>query len=357
MKFLIIFFILSVALSFNKWESELTLRDLDLIEDKKQLFKEWSAAFDRKYEDTVVEAVKYMKWLDNLYKIAAHNTKYQNGESTYALRLNQFSDMNSKEFRTYVHGHDGSCIKKSKKKFFRPLKNLEKKLESVVDNAKSNPTSVDWTTKGVVTGVKNQGNCGSCWAFSTTGSIECVSAISTGKLISLSEQQLMDCSRSEGNLACSGGLMDYAFEYVKKEGGLCTEADYPYKAKDSFFCKANECTKYDAITGYVDVKKKSASDLETAVASGCVSVAIEADQTAFQSYSSGVLTGKCGTSLDHGVLVVGYGEESGEKFWKVKNSWGDTWGESGYVNICKECSKNEGRGECGILMSASYPTV
>ena len=151
--------------------------------------------------------------------------------------------------------------------------------------------------------------------------------------------------------------MDDAFKYVEANGGLCSEAEYPYTAKDGT-CESSKCgTKYDPISSYKDVRADNVADLEAAVAEGPVSIAIEADQSAFQFYSSGVLTGLCGTRLDHGVLVVGYGEQDGDKFWKVKNSWGETWGMDGYILICKECSKNNGAGECGILMQPSYPVV
>jgi len=221
------------------------------------------------------------------------------------------------------------------------------------------PTSVDWVTQGVVTPVKNQGDCGSCWAFSTTGSIECEFAIQTGQLNSLSEQQLVDCSDSYGNEGCDGGLMDWAFEYVINEGGLCTEAAYPYTGVDGT-CQAATCgTLYNPINAYTDVTSDVEADLVTASVLGCVSVAIEADQYAFQYYSSGILTGLCGTSLDHGVLVVGYGIDTTQNldYWLVKNSWGTTWGEAGYIQICISCDKNGVEGECGINIEPSYPTA
>ena len=194
-------------------------------------------------------------------------------------------------------------------------------------------------------------------AFSTTGALECNYAIQKGTLTSLSEQQLVDCAPiTDGCLGCNGGEMDGAFKYVEREGGLCSETEYPYTAKNGQ-CKASSCgTKYDKNAGYTDVTPHSETSLMDAVAEGCVSVAIEADQTAFQHYSSGVLTGNCGTNLDHGVLVVGYGTDGSQEYWKVKNSWGTSWGMDGYVLICRDCNKNGDQGECGILDQPSYPT-
>ena len=213
--------------------------------------------------------------------------------------------------------------------------------------------AVDWVTEGAVTGVKNQGQCGSCWSFSTTGSLEGAFEIAGNTLTSLSEQMLVDCDTTDSG--CNGGLMGNAFKWIQANGGLCTEDAYAYKAAKGT-CETS-CEKVATLSGHTDVPSGDEDALKTAVAIGPVSIAIEADKSVFQSYSSGVLdSSACGTNLDHGVLVVGYGadsstdEDGGTKYWKVKNSWGTTWGEEGYIRIAR------GSNICGIASEPSYPT-
>jgi len=212
---------------------------------------------------------------------------------------------------------------------------------------------LDWVTKGKVTGVKNQGQCGSCWAFSTTGSVEGAHSIKPGgTLVSLSEQQLVDCSSSYGNAGCNGGLMDSAFKWIMAQGakGITSEAAYPYTAQNGN-CKSPAPAMAATVSGFHDVAQ-SETALLSATNIGPVSIAIEADQQCFQFYSGGILdNAACGTTLDHGVLLVGYGTTTGKDFWRVKNSWGTSWGESGYVRFIR------GKNQCGLTQMASYPTV
>ncbi|RQW15005.1 hypothetical protein EHS17_16055, partial [Rhodobacteraceae bacterium CH30] len=188
------------------------------------------------------------------------------------------------------------------------------------------PEFVDWREKGAVAVVKDQGSCGSCWAFSTTGAVEGINQIVTGDLISVSEQELVDCDTSY-NQGCNGGLMDYAFEFIIKNGGIDTEEDYPYTGRDGRCDATRKNAKVVSIDGYEDVPLNDESALKKAVSNQPIAVAIEAGGREFQFYTSGIFTGSCGTELDHGVLAVGYGSEGGKDYWIVKNSWGAEWGE------------------------------
>jgi len=303
------------------------------------LFESWKVRHGKTYT-VEEEPMRAAIFAANVEKINSHNMK---GES-FTMAINEFADLTAAEFGI---GRIGGYI---------PRK-LRRASNSAPVSAVTLPTSVDWTTKGAVTPVKNQGQCGSCWSFSTTGSVEGSEFINKGKLISLSEQQLVDCSGSFGNQGCNGGLMDDPFQYIISVKGLCTEAAYPYTAADGS-CSVSSCTEVaqSAITGFHDVTVNSDAAFAAAVAQQPVSIAIEADQSSFQFYSGGVMTAACGTALDHGVLAVGYGTDSGVEYFKVKNSWGASWGEAGYIRLARGASYNGGAGQCGIYSDPSYPT-
>jgi cathepsin L len=257
--------------------------------------------------------------------------------------MNRFGDLTAEEFKVLYNGMriNASQI-------------VQSGNVHTHDNRFELPDSVDWRTKGVVTAVKNQGQCGSCWAFSTTGSVEGMSAIKTGKLVSLSEQNLVDCSGSFGNYGCNGGLMDSAFKYIIANKGIDTEASYPYTARDGN-CKFNRANVGATISSYADVQSRSESALQNAIANlGPISVAIDAGHSSFQLYKSGVYyEPKCSpTQLDHGVLAVGYGTDSGKDYYIVKNSWGTDWGMQGYILMSRNKNNN-----CGIATMSSYPKI
>jgi KDEL-tailed cysteine endopeptidase len=301
-------------------------------------FEEWCSQHGKSYEPTERD-YRQTVYTNNLAKIILHNQ----GNSSWTMGVNKFADLTADEFKArYVGGL----------KF--PKKSLRRAATGPF-NVTANPTSVDWTTKGAVTPVKNQEQCGSCWAFSTTGSVEGAWFLAKGSLVSLSEQQLVDCSDAEGNQGCNGGLMDQAFQYIIDNKGITTEAAYPYTATDGT-CQAKGKPVAATLTGYKDVAANNELALETAIVQQPVSVAVEADQSVFQFYSGGVMDSSCGTQLDHGVLAVGYGTDTGKEYYKVKNSWGADWGEKGYIRLGRGAKFNPS-GQCGIQMVASYPVV
>lgn len=295
----------------------------------------WKNTHKKLYTSSEEESLRYQIYKNNVNKIADHNKRANNGEFSFVLGINEFADLSQSEFKALYLGTS-----------------VDKKQTNIKTLSTTAPTSVDWRTKSAVSEVKNQGSCGSCWAFSTVGALEGVHAIKTGSLVEFSEQQLVDCSQSFGNEGCNGGLMDSAFQYVIKNG-IETESDYPYTGSDDKCAASSSKTKW-SISNFVDVPQNVSSQLKAAVALNPVSVAIEADGFWFQFYFGGIFNSSCGTNLDHGVLVVGYGSENGQNYWIVKNSWGGSWGESGYIRIA---DNGDGPGLCGILMSASYPVA
>jgi len=273
---------------------------------------------------------RFQNFKDNKKVIDEHNAK----GLAWEMGVNQFTDLTQQEFSSLYLG-------------YRPRSNdfIRSHNLHVAPEGQAMADTLDWRTKGAVTPIKDQGQCGSCWAFSTTGSVEGANQIKSGQLVSVSEQQLVDCAGSSGNQGCNGGLMDDAFEYIIKNKGLGSEASYPYTGHDG---KCKQVTSVATVSKYTDVKKNDEAGLMSAVNIEPVSVAVDA--ASWSSYKKGVMSGMCGKSLDHGVLAVGYGTEGSQDYWIVKNSWGTTWGESGFIRLIR--NKNE----CGIAMAASYPT-
>jgi KDEL-tailed cysteine endopeptidase len=315
--------------------------DYDTEQKEFMLFRD---RFNKIYASDEDFFARFEVFKSNMRSILEHNSV---PGQNFTLGVNQFSDLTSEEFKAlYINSG------------YKKVSSVEVGsygCKTYTSAATSAPASLDWRQKGAVTSVKDQGQCGSCWTFSSTGASEGAWAIATGKLMDLSEQQLVDCATgvAYGSHGCNGGQMEGADKYLIANG-QCSLASYPYTAADG---KCQKCSPVAQFTSCSDVKPNDQVSLKGAVTLGPVSVAIEADTRYFQSYSGGILdAATCGTTLDHGVLVTGYGTDNGKKYWTVKNSWSNTWGEQGYVRILRSDSTNDA-GICGIAMDPSFISV
>ncbi|KAK2648022.1 hypothetical protein Ddye_015511 [Dipteronia dyeriana] len=333
---LLLALVLGIAQSFDFHE-----KDLETDESFRDLYERWRS------HHTVSRSLDEKHKRFNVFKqnvLHVHNTNKM--DKPYKLKLNKFADMTNKEFRSTYAG--------SKIKHYKMFQGSSRGTGTFMyEDEQQVPPSVDWRKNGAVSAVKDQGQCGSCWAFSTVAAVEGINQIKTNRLVSLSEQVLVDCDTSE-NQGCNGGLMDLAFDFIKKKGGITTEDKYPYGANDGTCDASMLNSPAVSIDGHEDVPANDEDALLKAAANQPISVAIDAGSSDFQFYWEGVFTGKCGTELNHGVAVVGYGTTlDGTKYWIVRNSWGPEWGEKGYIRMQRGISDKEGL--CGIAMQASYP--
>jgi len=311
-------------------------------------WKAFKARFGKRFRTAAEERQRMLTYLTNQQLWRRHNERFALGEVSFQMGESWVSDLPADEYRR-LNGY----------RRLYGLADSERRANATHFLVPANvqvPDHWDWRDQGYVTEVKNQGLCGSCWAFSATGSLEGQHMRSSGKLVSLSEQNLVDCSTSFGNHGCNGGIMDYAFQYIKENHGVDTETSYPYKARQQRKCAFKKQDVGADDKGYTDLPQGDEDALKTAVATqGPISVAIDAGHPSFQHYNGSVYyEKKCSQEqLDHGVLLVGYGTdpEHGD-YWIVKNSWGPDWGEEGYIRMAR--NKNN---HCGIATMASFPLV
>jgi len=297
-------------------------------------FVSWASQNGKSYSATE-SRTRFAVWVKNCAYINSFNKR---AEFNFTVAMNKFGDLTVQEFSKYYLGLKQSTSPQN----WNP---------SITTGTSGLPDSFTWVTQGAVTPIKNQEQCGSCWAFSTTGSTEGCHFIGTKQLVSLSEQNLMDCSYSQGNQGCNGGLMTQAMDYIISNKGIDTEASYGYTARDGT-CHYKSTTRGSTLSSYKNVASGNEPALQTAVYTGPTSVAIDASQSSFQFYSGGVYSDpRCSsTNLDHGVLAVGWGTLNGQAYWIVKNSWGADWGLSGYIWM----ARND-HNMCGISTMATLP--
>ncbi|XP_075246877.1 cathepsin L-like isoform X2 [Convolutriloba macropyga] len=325
----------------KNFEKELTLEG-----DFTHEWKMWKKIYKKEYKNLAEETEKYQIWLKNVDFVNRHNLKASLGEKSFTTSLNKYADLSIDDVRKGMNGYKRELkpewmTSSGAQQFWKP-KGL------------TLPQELDWREWGLVTGVKDQGYCGSCWSFSATGALEGQHYSKTGSLVSLSEQNLMDCSWDYGNMGCNGGYPTEAFKYVKDNGGIDTEASYPYEEQDGD-CRFDSDSVGATATGFVTIPKADEDTLKEALAYvGPISVAVDSSHESFQFYEGGVYDEPMCNSIevDHAVLLVGYGTEDGLEYWLVKNSWGTSWGEQGYIKMARNQNN-----QCGIATDASYPTV
>jgi len=296
------------------------------------MFTNWMIQNQRSYNHKEF-SVRYNVFKKNVDFVEQHNQL-----GLHKCALNKFADMTVAEFTAKYTGlkHDAGKVNAS-------LVHAETAVNA--------PASFDWRSKGAVTPIKNQGQCGSCWSFSTTGSTEGCHKLAGHTLVSLSEQNLVDCSDSYGNEGCNGGLMTQAMQYIIANGGIDTEASYPYTAEDGS-CSYNAANSGATLSGFTNIAAGDENDLLAKNVIGPVSVAIDASHSSFQFYASGVYNEPAcsSTQLDHGVLAIGWGTSGSTPYWLVKNSWGTDWGQAGYIWMSRNANN-----QCGIATAATIP--
>lgn len=303
---------------------------------------EWEgfkAAYRKTYSSDDEEALRQAIFANNFDEVKQHNYEYSLGLTTFTMAINHLSDLTFEEVEEQYMGVNYAD------------NNVTYEESNAVVDAEDLPASVDWRKEGVVTPVKNQGRCGSCWAFSVTGAIEGIMAIVNGPLVSLSEQNLIDCSHSYGCYGCNGCWPEHAFQYVIANKGIDTERSYPYQG-------VNHNCRYDAenrgaeISSYTMLPTNNEMTLTAAIVKQPVSITIQATRK-FMQYHKGIFfDATCNNRLNHAVLAVGYDEDPLGKYYIVKNQWGTTWGLSGYVWMARGRMNN-----CGVATHAIVPLV
>lgn len=303
--------------------------------------------FNKTYDSPFNESLRENIFWENLKTISHHNYEFLRGRSTFKMGINQFADITLDEIMLKFNQSEEDELKLSKLKIVPTIVLNDENFEGSI------PSSFDWRDRGAVTKVKNQKQCGSCYAFSSVGSIESQNFIQNGKLVELSEQEIVDCASDYGGFHCDGGIPSSGIEYVKYKG-ISLSADYPYEGKKGD-CRASKNKIKMNIKGFGVVKTRNdeKSLMKALVEIGPMDVGFDAEHDSFMRYSGGIYNEKnCTSTLNHGVLLIGYGSENGVDFWIAKNSYGETWGESGFFRIARNLGS-----DCGITLHVLFPVI
>ncbi|MQL78207.1 hypothetical protein Taro_010648 [Colocasia esculenta] len=325
-------------------------------QEMRHLFEEWMVKYDKSYNTLQERQRRLNIFKDNLRLIDEHN--HPSNNHTFTLGLNHFADLTNEEFRSTYLMFQPVNVTHDELMLSTPTSDHRRQHVGRRRGRRSIPESIDWRDKGAVTAVKSQGQCGCCWTFATIATVESLNYIVRGDLITLSEQQLLDCD--DQNFGCDGGFVCRAYEYIERNGGIDTDQNYPYVALNGT-CKA-DLVNAVSIDDHVYTAYMSEEVMAEVVARAPAAVGVKASSDKFRFYRSGVITGGCGTDLDHVVAAVGYGAteesewEQPHEYWIIKNSWSEGWGENGYARILRN-NRRELDGTCGIASYITYPKI
>ncbi|XP_057949837.1 ervatamin-B-like [Malania oleifera] len=330
-----------VLMGFGMMASQTMSRSLQET-SMQERHEQWMARYGRRYNSSAEKQRRFMIFKKSVEFVEKFNSAVNR---SYTLGVHQFADLTEEEFLATHTGYSMPFDKMSTEP--TPFR-----YESMTDV----PSRIDWRERGAVTSVKHQHECGCCWAFSAVAAIEGIIKLKYDKLISLSEQQLVDCNTYGMSRGCGGGWMNDAFNYVLQNQGISSEETYPYQGFDGNCDTQRAASPSAKISGYENVPSNDEASLLNAVANQPVSITIDASGEYFMHYNGGIFRGPCGSGHNHAVTIVGYGvEENGAKYWLIKNSWGEQWGENGYMRLQRDYE--DPRGLCGIAMYPTYPTA
>nr|AJF94915.1 cathepsin L6 [Nephilengys cruentata] len=307
------------------------------------MWQEFKGFFNKNYDENE-DRMRQNMWNDLLRRMFFHNMRYTSKQVPFSMGLNEFSDMDHEEFKNKMTGLDSEKNCQNSSLIYKP------------PDSPHIPDNVDWRQKGYVTEVQNQGACGACWAFCSIGSLEGQHKRKTGKLVKLSEQNLIDCSKPEGNKGCGGGQMCRALEYAAHTPGVATEASYPFVGTSTDgTCKYANSTVGSPVGGYLEIPYGDEEALKKAVGLlGPIAAGLDGSPESFRHYSGGIYSDPAcsNTTLSHALTVIGYGTEDGTDYWLVKNSWGKSWGQGGFGKLLRNSNNH-----CGIASRALFPVL